>query len=525
MLFRDYVRRAARSYPNKTAFIDGELHRNWASFDERTSRLGRVFQALGVRKGDRVGILAHEHVEVLEHWMAAAKVGAVRVGINWRYSAREKLHLVHDSDMKVLLVEARCVDEFADGIETAIREGRAVIGFGGQHDLPHDYETLLARHADEPDHVALTGTDPVAFSYTTGTTGLPKGAIWTQHSALHALIHAHLNLGLRHEDVWLMPIPMPGVPILMNTPGVISGLTTVLIGGDFSPTKHWELIERHRVTATGGVPTMIRRLLEEYQKRRYDIGSLRSMFYGSSPMPPALIRDVYSTIGCELIQPYGSTEIAGWASYLRNDDHRRAIEEGAVHLLASCGRPSQHCDVKIMDEDGRDVPAGDVGELCVRTEAACAGYHNLPDETAGLFFGEWLRTGDLARIDAAGYIYLVDRRKFMIISGGYNVYPVVVENVLAEHVAVREVNVCGAEHPEWGEAVTAVVSLKEGMAVTAAELIDFVRPKVGRWEVPKHIEIVDDLPKGVTGKIDKFGIRDRFRRHPELLPWHRVPAE
>jgi acyl-CoA synthetase (AMP-forming)/AMP-acid ligase II len=206
-------------------------------------------------------------------------------------------------------------------------------------------------------------------------------------------------------------------------------------------------------------------------------------------------------------------------TYLRAEEHRRAIDEGDLQLLESCGRPSQHADVAILDEDGAPVPTGEVGEVCVRSSTNTVGYHNLPTETAELFHGEWLRTGDLARKDDRGYIYLVDRRKFMIISGGYNVYPVVIENVLSEHEAVREISVFGTPHPEWGEAVTAVISLKPGKSVSSSELVNFVRPKLGKWELPKHIEIVEDLPKGVTGKIDKFALRQEFRNNLDRLPW------
>lgn len=520
MLLRDYVRRAAASYPDKIAFVDGETRRDWSTIDERSSRFGASLQKLGVGKGDSVGILAHEHVEVMEHWLACAKIGAVRVGINWRYSPREQEHIIRNSDAKAVLVQANCCEPIAEVLSTASAEGRSLIGFGKSHGLPYDYETLINENEGRSADVELTPDDLIAYSYTTGTTGLPKGAKWTHRSVVESVVHSILNLGLRHEDIWFMPAPTPGAPILFNTFGVINGMTTILIGGDFAPTKFWELVDREGVTASGGVPTMIRRLLEEYDLGHFDASTLTKLFYGSSPMPPALIKRLFNTLDCELIQPYGSTETGGWVSYLRHEEHRRAIEEGELHLLESCGRPSQHADLKIFDEEGREVADGDVGEVCVRSGTNCIGYLNLPTETDELFFGEWLRTGDLGRKDAQGYYYLVDRRKFMIISGGYNVYPVVVENVLAEHGAVREVSVIGAAHPEWGEAVTAVISLKPGHQVSAAELVEFARPKLGKWEIPKHIQFTEELPRGATGKIDKVALRERFKHSPELLPWN-----
>lgn len=520
MLLRDYMRRAAVSFSDKTAFVDGDIRRDWRKTDERSSRFGAALQKLGVRKGDVVCIIAHEHVEVLEHWLACAKIGAVRVGINWRYSPREQEHIIRDANAKVVLVQANCHEPMAQFLPEAEKEGRIVIGFGESHGLRYDFETLIAQNPDNPAHVELGPDDRLAYSYTTGTTGLPKGAIWTQSAVVESIIHSILNLGLAHEDIWLMPAPMPGAPILFNTFGVMNGMTTTLMNGDFAPGKYWEIVERERVTASGGVPTMIRRLLEEYDAGNFDASSLGNLFYGSSPMPPALTKRLFNTLDCELIQPYGSTETGGWVTYLRQDEHRQAVQDGDFQLLESCGRPSQHADLKIFDEDGKEVPDGEVGEVCVRSGTNAKGYHNLPKESEELYFGEWLRTGDLGHIDENGYYYLVDRRKFMIISGGYNVYPVVVENVLAEHGAVREVSVIGAAHPEWGEAVTAVISLKPGKNVSSAELVDFLRPKLGKWEIPKHIEFIEDLPRGVTGKIDKIALRQRLKNNPELLPWN-----
>lgn len=517
MLLRDYVRRAAKSYPDKIAFIDGDLKRNWREFHERTDRLGAALQMLGVRKGDRVCIMAHEHIEMVEHWMTCAKIGAVRVGVNYRYSPREKLHIIRDADAKIVVLENNCIEDLAAYLDELRAEGRILIGFGGAHDLEFDYEKLIAA-ADAPDLVPLAGNDVISFSYTTGTTGLPKGAIWTHAATIESIVHSVLAIGLRYEDVWLMPAPTPGAPILFNTFGIINGTTTTLIG-DFTASRFWEIIERDRVTGTGGVPTMIRRVLEEYATGNHDASSLRSLFYGSAPMPPTLIRETYNTLGCDLIQPYGSTESLGWVTYLREDDHRRALAEGDFRLLESCGRPSQHVDAMILRDDGSPAEIGEIGEVCIRSDAVTIGYHNRPPEQDDLFFGDWLRMGDLGRMDEEGYIFLVDRRKFMIISGGYNVYPVVVENVLAEHEAVREVAVLGAPHPEWGEAVTAFVSLKPGARSTGDELIRYTQPKLGKWQVPKHIEIVEDLPKGVTGKIDKIALRQHFKTHPEALPW------
>jgi acyl-CoA synthetase (AMP-forming)/AMP-acid ligase II len=519
VLLRDYLKRSANSYPEKVAFLDEDLARSWREVDERTDRLGSAFQGLGVQKGDTVAILAHDHIEMVEHWLACAKIGAIRVGINWRYSAREKLHIIRDSDAKVVIIQSRCMEGLEEHFDDLRKEGRRLVGFRGKHDLEDDYEQIIAANPSVPRPISLAGEDIIAFCYTTGTTGLPKGAIWNHAGALQSIVHSVLNLGLRYQDTYVMPAPTPGAPILFNTFGVINGMTTALVGGDFTARKFWDIVEQHKVTAAGGVvPTVVRRVLEELSNGHFDTSRLRTLFYGAAPMSPALIKQAYTMLNCELIQPYGSTETGGLVTFFRDADHQRGLS-GEFGLLESCGRPSQHADVRILREDGSPADTGEIGEVCARTISNTLGYRNRPPEQDDLYYGEWLRTGDLGRMDKQGYFYLVDRRKFMIITGGYNVYPVVVENVLAEHPAVREVAVVGAAHREWGEAVTAVVSLKPHAQSSCDELIRFVQPKLGKWEVPKYVQIVDDLPRGVTGKIDKFALRQHFKKHPEELPW------
>ena len=519
MFVRDFIRRGADSFPEKIAYIDGDRSRNWLELHERTDRLASSLQKLGVKKGDCVAMMAHEHVEVLELMYACAKIGAIRVGINWRYSSREKLHIIHDSDAKVVFLQSNTIAGLAEQLADLKKEGRQLVGFLGTHELQHDYEQLVAK-GGTPQHVSLQREDSFAYSYTTGTTGLPKGAIWTQGGVIESMVGMSLCMGLSYNDVYLMPAPMPGAPILFNMFGILTGMKTVLIGGDFDPVRFWELVQRHRVTQSLGVPTMIRRVLDTYKAGHYDASSIRILSYGSAPMPPALVKDVYNTLGCDLMQPYGSTEACGWVTFLRPEEHKRAMETGNYRLLESCGRASPFADVAIFREDGTRADIDEVGEVCVRADFTIKRYHNAPPENNDLYFDDWMRTGDLGCKDSMGYFYLVDRKRFMIISGGYNVYPVVVENVLSEHPAVHEIAVFGAPHPEWGEAVIAIVVLKPGIIASPTELIDFTRPHLGKWEVPKHVEIVDELPKGVTGKITKVELRQKYKSNPELLPWY-----
>ncbi|MFZ5493000.1 MAG: class I adenylate-forming enzyme family protein [Pseudomonadota bacterium] len=523
ILPRDFVRRCAASYPDKVAFVDGGLRRTWGQMHERSDRLAAALQAIGIGKGDVVAILAHDHVEAIEHWFACLKIGAVRVGVNWRYAPREMLHLIHDCAAKVLIIQDNCLPLLGEHIDTIRAAGVRLVGLRGAHGLELDYEKLIAGHNARPTLPPLADDDYCGISYTSGTTGLPKGALWTQRSVRECLLHTNLQIGLRHEDVFLSPGSTAGVGIVLNSFGLVNGMRLVLPGGDFKADGWLELLQAERATSSILMPTLLQRVLELYKAGHYDASSLRQIVYGSEPTRPPVIRDWHATFGGEIMQIYGLTEsTGGWLSFLRHEDHLRAFA-GEPELLTSCGKPALHVDLSIRDADGGHLPVGEVGELWALSDTNIAGYLNRPEENAELFghdeHGAWLRCNDLGKVDERGYYYLTDRKKFMIISGAFNVFPVVVENVLAEHPAIRECAVVGAPHPEWGEAVVAVVSLRPGTRTSPQELIEFCRGKVGKWEVPKHVEIIDELPKGGTHKIAKHQLREGFRQHPETLPW------
>lgn len=520
LLPRDFVVRCVRSFPDKAAYVDGERVLTWRRINEGSDRLAASLQQLGIGKGDAVAVLAHDHVELVEHWYACSKIGALRVGINWRYAPREMLHIIRDSDAKAVIVQANCVPSLSDHLDELRDEGRRLIGFGEGHGLPLDYEEILIQGGAAPELPELTEDDLIAISYTTGTTGLPKGVLWTQRNVREMLVHTVLGAGFRHEDVWLNPTPGAGIPMLYNLYGMINGMTTVLPDGDYNPRRCLELVEQHRVTGTIMVVTMLQRLVEEARTSDHDNSSLRLVCYGAMPATPALLRAAYETFGCEFQQWYGSTEgTGGFFALLRPEDHRRALT-GEPELLASVGTPPLHVELSVRDpETGAPTPTGEIGEVWVAGDVVMRGYLGRPEEDAEALSGRWLRTGDMGYLDERGYLYLGDRKKFLVVSGGYNVYPTVVENVLAEHPAIREVAVVGAPHPSWGEAVVAVVSLRPDEEATPEELVDFCRDKVGKWEVPKHVELVPELPKGPTGKLLKHELRDRFRRQPALLPW------
>jgi len=513
MFLRDFIPRCASSYPDKTAFIHRDTHRTWTDMHRRSSRLGAALQSLGIRKGDVTGILSMNRIELAEHWFACLKTGIVRAGVNWRYSTREMLHTIRDCDLKALIIAADRVPQLAEHLDELRGAGVKLIGFGPHHGLDYDYEALLAANDREPDYPPLGDEDWAMIGYTSGTTGLPKGAILSQRAICESAIHNVMANNYGPDDVRLYVTNPAGINIFQVCFNMLTGMTTVL--DDYDTVRFLELVAEHRVTTITVIPTILRRLIDEIRSGHYDVSSLKQVCYGTMPITPALIRTAYDTLGCTFMQRYGVSESAGAVAALRDSDHRLALQ-GEPELLTSVGRPLLHADVSIRGDDGSELPRGELGTVWIRSETLMSGYLNRPEETAEALALPWLRTGDFGRMDERGYIYLGDRKKHMIISGGMNVYPLGVENALAEHPAVREAVVVGMPHPEWGEAVVAAVSLVPGARVRPDELIAHCKHYVAKYETPKHVEVFDTLPQGNTNKIDKKRIKELLR---DKMPW------
>jgi len=515
MFLRDFIGRCAATYPQEIAYISGSTQRRWSEVHERTHKLAGAIQHLGLRKGDACAILSHNNVEICEHWLACLKGGWPRVGVNWRYSKREALHVIRDTDARVVFIDAACVSLLADELDELRSEGRKLVGFGAGHDLPYDYETLIREdHGfEEP---PLSEDDVALIGATSGSTGLPKGVLLTQRNVRESLYHQSLCMGYQYDDVRLYATNPAGVNIFLTCANILTGMKTIV--QDYHDDTFLDLVQEYGVTQTSLIPTMMRRQVERIRAGHYNITSLRHILYGTMPTPPALIRAAYDALGCGLIQMYGLSESGGPVAALRDSDHRKALA-GDAELLLSAGRVLPHAMVTVRDDAGRILPTGEMGTVWLGGETIMKGYVNLPGETAeALPEPGWVRSGDYGRIDERGYIFLGDRKKNMIISGGMNVHPISVENAIASHPAVSEVVVVGVPHPDWGEAVAAMVVLWPNAAATEAELIAHCRSQIPRWEIPKHVEIVSSLPIGFTNKLDKKAVKAALSASTNL-PW------
>jgi len=520
MYLRQMVKRCASNYPTKIAYYCGDRSATWKKMDEKSDSFAVALQKMGCKKGTTVSIMSLEAIEVYEHFFACMKIGAVRVGINTMYAWPEIHHILTDSKTEVLLVDAR-VKHIAEEHRAEIDKlGITLIGYNGDHNFPLDYETLLSESKGEPDLPALDPEDPLFYSYTSGTTGVPKGVILTQQGGADCVTHSLISFGFCNDDVWYMPAASAWVVVIMNCFNLGNGMTVVLPDGAFKINEFLRDVGRYRVSIVLLVPTMIQRAIAESQANTYDLSSLRLVLYGSAPATPKLIRDARAAFKVNMMQTYALTEsTGGWVTYLSEEDHKRGLDS-EPELLKSVGRVGIHFECSIRDFDGLPVPVNTKGEIWLRGTTLMKGYLNLPKETAEALQGGWLRTNDIGRMDERGYLYLLDRQKFMIITGAVNVFPTTVEAVLVEHPAILEVAVVGVPHPEWGEAVVAIANIRPGHKnVTVEDITSFCIGKLSKQEIPKHVVFVDELIKTANAKVKKAELKKWLASEKGLVPW------
>lgn len=500
----DFLRNHAVVRPAQPAYIYCHGDVTWEELDRRVSRLAAGLYARGIRSGDVVAVCVTDGPVQIELLYATARLGATRVGLNYRFAGADIVKLIAHSGARLVVAETQFMPLLAGS--------QPELGFvdaGNGQDQLHEYDALTAPVVTAvPAH---TRENPFAqICYTTGSTGSPKGALWRHGALLNAIAFTALELGFREEDVFLHCLPAAGVPSVAAIWNCALGFTTVVVPR-FQTDLVLDMMAMHGCTLALMVPTMLTEVCEAAEARPRDLSRMRRIYYGSAPTTPALIQRcmrIFQRV--EFEQIYGSTEgIGGWFTKLTPADHRHALahDEG---LLASCGRPMVHCLVQIIDDKGKPAPAGEIGEIRVRGDFVMDGYLHDEALTREALRDGWLVTGDIGRLDAAGYLYIVDRKQFMIITGGYNVYPVEIENVIAQHPSVVEVSVFGIPDEKWGEAIHAAVVLRRGCADDSETIQAWCHEKLARFKIPKSIEVRDQLIRGATGKIQKRAERDRF---------------
>ncbi|WP_331767674.1 long-chain fatty acid--CoA ligase [Embleya sp. NBC_00896] len=504
-----YVRRTSCHQPDAEAVVCGGTRMSYAELDENSDRLAVALRASGLRRGDRVATLAANRAELVVTEVALYKSGLARVPVNARLGVGEVAHLLRESGARVLLTDAAHLDTAREALPGT--EVTTVFGYDGPSDLGEGYGEALGAAAREPVDVDCAADDIAVLHFTSGSTGKLKAAVQTYGNRLALLRKTVMNpetrIGPGARQILAGPVThASGMPLM----GIFFAGGCAVVMPRWDAEAFLATIERERATHAFVVPTMINTVLALPNADRYDVSSLRQLVYGAAPMSAARIRAAWNRFGPVLSQGYGCGETTSGVLFLSTDDHRRAIDGEDEELLLSCGRALGEAEVRIVDDTGAQVPDGEIGEITVRGPDVVAGYYNEPELTAESFPDGWFRTGDLARRRADGYVFIIDRKKDMIISGAFNIYAVEVEAVLHQHPDVFEAAVVGVPDPDWGEAVKAVVALRDGAALTEADLIEFCASRLARMKKPRSVEFVDALPHNPNGKIDRRTIRDRF---------------
>lgn len=505
----------ALHYPDKLGCQDKYKSFTFKEWNERSCRLANALKDTGVGYGDRVAVIAYNRVEWMEIYAACAKGGQIAVPVLFRLAPPEIEYIINHSESKAFIVEApfvEAVNSIRAKLSTVLKDNFIYLGDGPAPEGYVHYEEVVARGAPAEPEVTVDAADPWTLLYTSGTTGRPKGVLRTHESYIAQYLLNDINMGVRPTDKALLVMPMCHVNSIYYSfcYTYVSAPVMVYNMVSFDPEDLLKTISEYKITFTSLVPThyiMILALPDEV-KKKYDVSSIRQLLISSAPARRDLklaIMDYFKN--AELWEAYGSTE-AGLITLLRPEDQ--------LKKLGSIGREIFGVDqIKILDEEGNEVPPGEVGELYSRSPNVFKEYWKDPERTKQVFRGEWFSAGDMARKDEDGYYYLVDRKANMIITGGENVYPSEVENVVGAHPAVKDVAVIGVPDSKWGEAVKAVVVLHDGYQPSeelAREIIEFCKGKIANYKRPKSVDFIKDeeMPRTATGKILHRVLRERY---------------
>jgi long-chain acyl-CoA synthetase len=482
--------------PEAVAVRLGELELTYAELDERSARLAALLEARGLRQGDRVGLMLPNVLEFPISYYGVLRAGGVVVPMNVLLKRREIAFYLEDSGAELLLAWHGFAEEARDGAADAGAELIEV--------EPEAFAELLLAHDPRRGLAETDEEDTAVILYTSGTTGKPKGAELTHFNlSRNADIASRTTCVVQAGDVALGALPLFhsfGQTVSMNA-SLRVGATLTLVSR-FDPAEVLETMQRDRVTHFYGVPTMYGALLHHPGREDFDTSTLRICITGGASMPVEVLRGFEGAFGCELLEGYGLSETSPVAC---------TNHPGRERKPGSIGTPLEEVEMKVVDEHDEEVPQGEVGEIVIQGHNVMKGYWERPDATAEAMRGGWFHSGDMARVDEDGYFFIVDRKKDLIIRGGYNVYPREVEEVLYEHPKIREAAVLGVPDERWGEEIGAAVVLHEGAELAAEEVSEYVKAQIAAYKYPRLVWFLDDLPKGPTGKILKREIEPPVR--------------
>jgi acyl-CoA synthetase (AMP-forming)/AMP-acid ligase II len=511
--FADIIYRNALLYKDFEAFVHGEKRVTFNQFNARVNRLIHALGSLSVKKGDVLGILSWNCLEYVDVYGAAMKRGFIASPFNPRLQTDELEYLINYSESNTLFVGPELL-EVVDHLRPRLPKVKHFISFEASASQMLYHSDLLEEHSEEEPDIMVAEDDPLVIFYTSGTTGTPRGALYTHGRKMEdAKIFVH-ELAMRPGDKHLVVLPLFHIAGGSFLWAFFYGAAAnhIMPQQAFDPEATMQAIQDEKATDIHLVPTQLISILSLTNLESYDFSSLKRIWYAASPMPTEVLKKAIEVFGSIFMQAYGQSESGPMITHLPMVSHQ--VIDGSSEeqkVLASCGQPCIGVHARIVDKNDNDVEPGEVGEIVVQSKSIMVEYWQKTEDTKETIIDGWLHTGDLGTYDENGYIYLVDRKNDMIISGGENIYPRELEEVLYGHPAVEEVAVIGIPDPFWVEKVHAVIVLKKKNKVSEQDIINFCKNHMANYKVPKSVEFVDELPKNPQGKILKREIKNKYQ--------------
>lgn len=512
MFLGELLTRAAKWYPDKTGSIDcsDDTTFTFLQLNERCNALAHALINMGVRPQDRVAIVCHNSHYYLESVFAIAKTGGVATNLNWRLAPKELAFLLDHSDAQIVIF-SKMFESLLKPIRENLSKEVQFIAVGGEMENTIDYEELNSKYPKTEPPVELNDPDDTVLQmYTSGTTGQPKGVMLTHKNIISHSINTIIEQQVNRNSKTLAVLPMFHVAIYLPINAVFVG-GTIVFQPTFDPEAIFSIIEKEKIESIGLAPAMLGFLINHPKIDEYDLSSLKEIGYAAAPMPVPLLKRAMKRFNCNFTQVFGQTETCPVISILTPEDHVIEGPEYKVRRLGSVGRPILNVKVKVVDSQGNECPQGEVGEIIASGNTIMKGYYKMPELTRETIKDNWIYTGDMGYFDEYGYLYLADRKKDMIISGGENIYPTEIEMCIKQLEEVADVAVIGVPDEKWGEAVKALILLKPGCELTEEKIIEHCAKNIASYKKPKSVEFVtEDFPRNAMGKILKNKVREPY---------------